>query len=86
VWRCLKDMRAGCESVYLLARGSNRDLLREVVDSLRTNGRVLDTQTTDYHVTTHLGTVVATCARVTFEQGSLSRTATPVASAVERIS
>jgi len=86
VWRCLKDMRAGCESVYLLARGSNRDLLQEVVGNLRTNGRVLDVQTTDYNVTTHLGMVAATCARVTFEQVQLSRSALPAASVVEHVS
>lgn len=70
VWRCLRDMKAGCDSVYLLARGSNRRLLGDVVASLRTNGRVLDIQVTEYDVPSHLGVVAVTCARIAFEQTS----------------
>lgn len=77
VWRCLNDMKAGCDSVYLLARGVNRLLLGEVVDALRTNGRVLDIQVTEYNVHSHLGIVAVTCARIAFEQASYRLPAMP---------
>lgn len=68
VWRCLKDMKSGCDSVYLLARGSNRLVVAEAVDAIRTNGRVLDIQVNEYDVHSHLGIVAVTCARIAFEQ------------------
>lgn len=74
VWRCLQNIRQGCDAVYLLARGSNITMIAEVLDGLRGNGRVLDVgEVHFYSVSTATGLVQAACARVLGDQRGYKR-------------
>jgi hypothetical protein len=68
VSRCLKNIRAGCDAIYLLARGARCDLVSEIVSQLGTNGRVLAIDLTNYEVELGGQSVSAVVARVSVDQ------------------
>jgi hypothetical protein len=79
VWRCLRDIKVGCNAVYLLARGKNGTLIEEVLTEIDGSGRVLSVDGPRvYDVETSNGTVSVTLARVLCDQ-SAYRTDRPAA-------
>jgi hypothetical protein len=67
--RCLKDIRLGCESIYVLARGARCDLADQVVAELDGHGRVLATESSTYELLLRNGSrVTARVARLVIDQ------------------
>ena len=72
VGRCITDIRSGCDSIYLLARGARCDLVREVVSQLENHGRVLNIDLAEYLVHMDTGPVEAVSARLSVDQKGYS--------------
>jgi hypothetical protein len=69
VWRTLDDIKKGCTSVYLLAKGSRRSLLPEIVRELEGNGRILSIDDpSNFLITSDGGNVEASLVRVVADQ------------------
>jgi hypothetical protein len=69
---CLFDIKAGYNSIYVLARGARCPLVEEVVGRLRGNGRVLDSDIARYQLEIDGHLVDAVCARIVIDQGEYS--------------